>query len=601
MCGYLGVISTESIDKSKTESANNNLVCRGPDSRKDIFSSTNKYNRYEKNYNFNLIFNRLSILDLSEKADQPMYSEKFNSLVMFNGEIFNHVELRKELEERGVKFKTNHSDSEVVLLGISHFGLSFVNKLIGQFSIFFIDFGEMIVHLIRDRVGQKPLFYSTNSEGIFFGSNLKSVANVSNMKDYNYEAIGEYLSLGVVTSPNTIFKDIYKVEPAEIITYNLLEENKKVKKSKYWIIEDFVSNENFNHEEFHNLLNDAVKLRTNADVEVANFLSGGLDSTSIISVQKQNNIITNSFSVGYNDSKYDESEWFNEVAKKYNTNHSVKNIEGLITKDDIFNSIKAFDEPYADPSNVPSYILSKEISQYYKVAISGDGGDELFGGYTRTSEMLKNRNFMKNIYSKLFYVYPGFLGTGSNLQKHSSDIVKAYSSYFEDKKLLNLLNIKNENIIEKNYSFDVTSSYKKMQLIEYKLYLSEMMMLKVDRTSMANSLEVRSPFVDHRLIEYMLKHDESHIDRNNPKKILKELIKNDFNDDFLNRKKMGFVFNIEKWIYENLELVKERIISGKIIKRYNSNIVSTLEINKSRMNANRLWKILFLEEFFDGS
>jgi len=601
MCGYLGVISTESIDKSKTESANNNLVCRGPDSRKDIFSSTNKYNRYEKNYNFNLIFNRLSILDLSEKADQPMYSEKFNSLVMFNGEIFNHVELRKELEERGVKFKTNHSDSEVVLLGISHFGLSFVNKLIGQFSIFFIDFGEMIVHLIRDRVGQKPLFYSTNSEGIFFGSNLKSVANVSNMKDYNYEAIGEYLSLGVVTSPNTIFKDIYKVEPAEIITYNLLEENKKVKKSKYWIIEDFVSNENFNHEEFHNLLNDAVKLRTNADVEVANFLSGGLDSTSIISVQKQNNIITNSFSVGYNDSKYDESEWFNEVAKKYNTNHSVKNIEGLITKDDIFNSIKAFDEPYADPSNIPSYILSKEISQYYKVAISGDGGDELFGGYTRTSEMLKNRNFMKNIYSKLFYVYPGFLGTGSNLQKHSSDIVKAYSSYFEDKKLLNLLNIKNENIIEKNYSFDVTSSYKKMQLIEYKLYLSEMMMLKVDRTSMANSLEVRSPFVDHRLIEYMLKHDESHIDRNNPKKILKELIKNDFNDDFLNRKKMGFVFNIEKWIYENLELVKERIISGKIIKRYNSNIVSTLEINKSRMNANRLWKILFLEEFFDGS
>ena len=139
-----------------------------------------------------------------------------------------------------------------------------------------------------------------------------------------------------------------------------------------------------------------------------------------------------------------------------------------------------------------------------------------------------------------------------------------------------------------------------MQLIEYKLYLSEMMMLKVDRTSMANSLEVRSPFVDHRLIEYMLSHDESHIEKDNSKKILKDLIKNDFDKKFLNRKKMGFVFNVEDWIYNNLDLVKERIVSGKIMKIYNSNIVNILKINKSRMNANRLWKMIFLEEFFDG-
>ena len=225
----------------------------------------------------------------------------------------------------------------------------------------------------------------------------------------------------------------------------------------------------------------------------------------------------------------------------------------------------------------------------------------MFGGYTRTLEMLKNRSFAKNIYSKLFYIYPGVLGTGSNLQKHSSDIVRGYSSYFEDSKLLKLLNIKNENNFTENFSFDYLSSYKKMQLIEYKLYLSEMMMLKVDRTSMANSLEVRSPFVDHRLIEYMLSHDENHIDKDNPKKILKDLIKNDFDNKFLNRKKMGFVFNVEDWIYNNLDLVKERIMSGKIMKSYNSNIVNTLKMNKSRMNANRLWKMFFLEEFFDGT
>ena len=600
MCGYLGVLSVNDLDSMKTQAANSHLICRGPDSKKELSSSTNKYNNHEIDYKFNLVFNRLSILDLSEKADQPMYSEKFNTLVMFNGEIFNHAELRKELENDGVKFKTDHSDSEVVLLGISHKGLKFIDKLIGQFSIFFLDFENMIVHLIRDRVGQKPLFYSKNSEGIIFGSNLKSVAKLSKINQYNYMSIEEYLSLGVVTAPNTIFNNIYKVEPAEIITFSLLEKGINMKKSKYWEIENHIGNKSFNQEEFLNLLNDAVRLRVNADVEVANFLSGGLDSTSIIKIQKQNNIDTNSFSVGYGDNKYDESEWFNEVAKKYNTNHRVTNIDKHFSNDEIFNSIKIFDEPYADPSTVPSYILSKEISKHYKVAISGDGGDELFGGYTRTLEMLKNRSFAKNIYSKLFYIYPGVLGTGSNLQKHSSDIARGYSSYFEDSKLLKILNIKNENNFIENFSFDYLSNYKKMQLIEYKFYLSEMMMLKVDRTSMANSLEVRSPFVDHRLIEYMLSHDESHIEKDNSKKILKDLIKNDFDNKFLNRKKMGFVFNVEDWIYNNLDLVKERIMSGKIMKSYNSNIVNTLKINKSRMNANRLWKMFFLEEFFDG-
>ena len=601
MCGYLGVLSVNELDLMKTQAANSHLICRGPDSKKEVSSSTNKYNNHEIDYKFNLVFNRLSILDLSEKADQPMYSEKFNTLAMFNGEIYNHAELRKELENDGVKFKTDHSDSEVVLLGISHKGLKFIDKLIGQFSIFFLDFENMIVHLIRDRVGQKPLFYSKNSEGIIFGSNLKSVAKLSKINHYNYMSVEEYLSLGVVTAPNTIFNNIYKVEPAEIITFSLLEKGINMKKSQYWEIENHIGNKNFNQEEFLDILNDAVQLRVNADVEVANFLSGGLDSTSIIKIQKQNNIDTNSFSVGYGDNKYDESEWFNEVAKKYNTNHRVTNIDKHFSNDEIFNSIKIFDEPYADPSTVPSHILSKEISKHYKVAISGDGGDELFGGYTRTLEMLKNRSFAKNIYSKLFYIYPGVLGTGSNLQKHSSDIVKGYSSYFEDSKLLKLLNIKNENNFTENFSFDYLSSYKKMQLIEYKLYLSEMMMLKVDRTSMANSLEVRSPFVDHRLIEYMLSHDENHIDKDNPKKILKDLIKNDFDNKFLNRKKMGFVFNVEGWIYNNLDLVKERILNGKIMKSYNSNIVNTLKMNKSRMNANRLWKMFFLEEFFDGT
>ena len=601
MCGYLGILSTNEIDDAEAQIANNNLICRGPDSKKEISSSTNKYNNHLKNFNFSFIFNRLSILDLSEKADQPMYSKQFNTAVMFNGEIFNHAELRKELESEGVQFETDHSDSEVVLMGLSFKGLSFLDKLIGQFAVFFIDYENMVFHLIRDRLGQKPLFYSVTSEDIIFGSNLKSVARVSKNKEYSFESIGEYFSLGVVTAPNTIFKNIYKVEPAEIVTFNLLEEDLNPEKIKYWNIEGFVGNQNFDNEEFLSLLDDAVNIRVNADVDVANFLSGGLDSTSIIKIQKKNNVNTNSFSVGYKDSKYDESIWFNEVARKYNTNHRTKNIVNNFKLEDILNSVKVFDEPYADPSTVPSYILSKEISKYYKVAISGDGGDELFGGYTRTLGLLANRNNIQNIYSKLYYLYPPFLGTGSNLRKYSSDILKAYSSYFEDTKLLNLLGISTETKFNNKLVSDSPSNYKKMQVIEYKLYLSEMMMLKVDRTSMANSLEVRSPFVDHRLIEYMLNHKETHINGKNSKQILKNLINDDFDSSFLNRKKMGFVFNIEEWIYQNLDLVKDRLVNGKIIKSYNSNIINSLKINKSRMNANRLWKMFFLEEFLDGN
>ena len=597
MCGFIGFISQDEISKNKLNLSNDYLVCRGPDSRRDILSNTSMYNDLPYNYNFQLTFNRLSIVDLSENADQPMYSKKFNTFLMFNGEIFNHAVLRKDLEDKGLNFSTDHSDSEVVLLGLSYYGMDFISRLIGQFAISFIDLNKMKLFLIRDRVGQKPLFYSFSEKNIVFGSNLKSVGKMLSSLDVDEESLVEYFSLGVVTSPKTIYKNIFKVKPAEILEIDIGQDTVSHSKKIFWNIEDYIDNKIFEFEKFFPILENAIKIRVNADVEVANFLSGGIDSTSIVKIQTDQNIKTNTFSVGYKQGKYDESEWFEQAVDKYNTTHITKTIDGNFTNEEIISSIKIFDEPYADPSIVPSYLLSREIAKKYKVAISGDGGDELFGGYKRTMASINSSPILGNLFSKLFWLYPSKLGTGTQLRRHAKRLNNSYPAYFEDTKLLKLLNKKtlgSEKFFPKKR---IENRYKMMQVFEYNLYLSELMMLKVDRTSMASSLEVRSPFVDHRLIEYIVSHNTDYIDRNEPKKLLKSILKQDFNSTFLERKKMGFVFDIESWIFNNLDYINQKVESGKIVKDLNPKIVKQLTIFKSRMNANRLWKILVLEEY----
>jgi asparagine synthase (glutamine-hydrolysing) len=264
----------------------------------------------------------------------------------------------------------------------------------------------------------------------------------------------------------------------------------------------------------------------------------------------------------------------------------------------VMESTKIFDEPYSDPSTLPSYLISKLISEKYKVAISGDGGDELLGGYLRTAKVLKNSKipFATQIYN----LYPSIFGSGNRILQKSSDDLVAYSSFFQDKKLINLLGFDSSNIEFSQLFSTKYSPYKNFQLIEYKLYLTEMMMLKVDRTSMANSLEVRSPFVDHKLVEYILSTQTSYYDYKNPKSLLKTYIKDDFSDDFLGRRKMGFVFDVEGYIYKNYDKLFNELpeVENLGINKIN---IGKLRTVKSRINANRLWKILFLENYLKST
>ena len=598
MCGYIGKFSKKPIDYKHMDVCNELQICRGPDEKKLVADTVSNIFDSKNNNYFSFVFNRLRILDFSEYSSQPMFSKEFNSSIMFNGEIYNHSELRTYLEQQGINFYSDHSDTEVLLNGFSYLGINFVDKLVGQFSISFYDANSNELFLIRDRLGQKPLFYTYNSNEILFGSNLKSLIMMN--KDYriDLDSLGEYLDLGVVTSPKTIFKDYYKLQPSEFLVFDLNTYQVKTQK-KYWNIEEKVGSERFDLNEFHNLFSKSIQSREVADVDIATFLSGGIDSSSIIKNMNDRNVPINSFSVIYEDKKYDESKWSKLVADKYSNNHD----NSLLDLMDIFSvvnkSIEIFDEPYADPSTVPSYVISKKISEKYKVAISGDGGDELLGGYIRTNELMMPKRTSLNFLNFLNAFYPNFLGTGNNFKKYSNDLGFALSSYFSDNNFLNLLNFQYYSNFNDKFIKLIDDKYKTLLLTEYKFYLSEMMMLKIDRTSMANSLEIRSPFVDHRLVEYILTTENSYYDKKYPKSVLKNYLKKDFDSNFLNRKKMGFVFNIEDWIFNNFSNVKETILlntAGLDLKNLNQ-----LTLYKSRINANRIWKLYFLQVYLSST
>ena len=590
MCGFIGKLSYSNFDPDILNNCNKYIECRGPDSKVIKIS-------LDSDIKHCFIFNRLSILDLSAEANQPMVSKNTGNYIMFNGEIYNHNELRKSLMNDGIEFYTSHSDTEVILNGIEHEGINFISKLRGQFSIFYYDTNLGCAYLIRDRLGQKPLYYTSDNDSISFSSNLVSlVKSFDYSKSLNESSIDEYLVYGVVASPRTIFENFYKVEPATILKFNFVENKIEISKNKYWELEDYIDNKPFHLDNFFTILEESVQIRAQADVPIASFLSGGLDSTTITKFLSKMDQV-NTFSIVTDDQRYDESKWSNLASKKYKTKHQSINISSKISNKDILDSLSALDEPYADPSVVPSFILAREISKYFKVAISGDGGDELLGGYKRTFQTLSPKNNLDSFISKFYNFYPGIFGSGSFFLSKSSNSQVSYKSTLADEKLINLLkrnsNTYNDNIVLNN-NIDL---YKSLLINDYDFYLSEQMLFKVDRTSMSNSLEVRSPFLDHFLIQYIISHNTSYLNINQPKMILKDLLNEDFNESFTHRRKQGFVFNLESWIYNNLQFINETFENGIIVGNYFKNPIKKLSIYKSRINALRIWKLYTLENY----
>ena len=598
MCGFIGSVTNERISENFLESCNKRIECRGPDEK--IVLNNKTFGRNEQFHNF--IFNRLSIIDLSKQASQPMISEEFNTLMMFNGEIYNHRELRKNLESYKVNFKSSHSDTETLLNGLSYLGFDFLNDVNGQFSIFFQNIEKNEYFLIRDRAGQKPLYYSYSNDQLFFGSDLKSVSNLSNNFSINNDQLVNYLNFGTTINPNTFFENVQAVLPGECIKFSFNSDQQIIKDGfKYWELSKFLDEKRFKDEEFINLFEDSVWKRLESDVPISSFVSGGLDSTAVVKAlsKKSNNL--NTFSMVTDSKIYDETDYMKQVVDKYKTNHSIEIINSSINFEEIKSIVLSFDDIIYDPSIIPTYILSKNISKNYKVALSGDGGDELLSGYEHYKNFTSNKNFPRKFLNALYSFYPGYFGSGNNILKNSSDWKSAFSSYYCDRKLLGLLRIDDFESFEEIFLGNKEKNWKSLMLTDHKFFLNEMMLKKIDRSSMLNSLEIRSPFLDHRLFEYVASHTRT--DSNykfSAKKIIKDYLSEDFNNQFLERKKMGFSIDIVNLIEKNKSEIYETILDSELSNLYDLKFINNWLFINTRFNSLRIWKLYCISLYLNS-
>lgn len=592
------------------------LSPRGPDAK----------GKFTDHY-INLGHSRLSIIDLKERSNQPFFDKQTGNILIFNGEIYNFKEIKKNLiEQKRCLFSTS-SDTEVVLKSYAYYGLDCFEKFDGMFAIAIWDSKQSKLILARDRFGEKPLFYSLFSHNskkeISFASDLNSLKHSPKFNnEINKKSLKSYLINNYVNNSECFYNNSFNVEPGTILIF----QNNKVVKKKYFEIKNFFKKKNnyrkFDYEEFDEVLTQSIKSRLVSDVDIGVFLSGGLDSSLIASIIKKQNINFKSFTLGFEEPSFDESD-----KAEYMSNYlDIKNEKFLINEsnlDNIDKIIMGFGEPLADTSIIPTFLLSEFASKQVKVCLGGDGGDELFFGYdTYTASksfdilkkykldfILKNLKFLKDILpshkTKINYSYAikKFIDA-SNYKNENFFIHEFWRTINDNKSLSNILN-KNlfdeiKNIEIDHYDIDETqmdiNSHRNM--CDFKYFLERDILVKSDRCSMANSLELRSPFLSYDLFEYMSNLDpKEKFNSFNKKKILKKVAKKYIPEKLIRQKKRGFNAPVSQWINKKFgNYFKDLLYSDSLKKIFNtSQIELMLKENKERKdNGNQLFNIFCL-------
>ncbi|MDH5380597.1 MAG: asparagine synthase (glutamine-hydrolyzing) [Cyclobacteriaceae bacterium] len=582
MCGIVGGFSSKSFSPSKVEMQEclEILRFRGPDAQGDYYSECN-------DGLLSLGHTRLSIIDTSDQANQPMVSHSGKTVIVFNGEIYNYQYLRKELEHHDFTFRSN-SDTEVILNGFEYWGIDkTLQKLDGMFAFALFDFESQNLFLARDRFGKKPLYYY-NQEGQFlFSSDIRVFPKISNVKlSLNYHSLGYYFSELSTPMTSSIWKEVEKVPPATYLKYNL---RKGVLKKEYWTYQYTesctLSGEEI-QEHVEGLIAKAVKKRMVSDVGFSVLLSGGIDSSLVATkLAEEYSGRVNTFSVGFQNKNFDELVYANEVAEKINSNHHpivIDKIDYSILDD----LILEYGEPFADSSMIPSYLISREVAKTQKVVLGGDGGDELFGGYHNyylayKYDKVKNFGvFSKgaDIASKVFPSYrTKLLSQLLNytkvpeyqfLNRNMGFSVLELKQLFPEVDFTGVIDDEHKDILER---YSPASKHTVMNLMSssYRTRLANDYLVKIDRASMYASLEMRSPFLDKELAEFAFTLKPNQLFQNGePKSILKNIARKYYGNSFVYRKKMGFGIPIGDWFRKEGNKRLKEVLFGNTSKQF---------------------------------
>ncbi|MCP4146655.1 MAG: asparagine synthase (glutamine-hydrolyzing) [bacterium] len=621
MCGICGFYQLENeAGKDDLVRMNDRIIHRGPDD-----------DGYYFNKNVGLAARRLSIIDL-QTGHQPLASYSGKNWLTYNGEVYNFQELREELQAKGYVFKTK-TDTEVIVNLYEEYGTAFVKKLRGMFAVGIYDSKNHRLVLARDHVGIKPLYYhiKPGNKNLVFGSEIKCILEYPGVKrEINPKALDYFLTLEYIPAPFSIFKNINKLPAGHLLTY----EKGKLKIEKYWDVSDVhqrVGKEpDFPalKEEFRALLNESVKMRMISDVPLGAFLSGGVDSSAIVAsmaAQSQNKIKT--FSIGFEEKSYSELKYSDIVSKKFGTEHYTKNLSPNINE--LVHHLSGYlDEPLGDFSNFPTYLVSKTAREKVTVVLSGDGGDEIFGGYEHyiaqkiagTIDFGLFRPFHK-IMAKATHMFPP-----SELKKGFVNRVKRFSEGLENSYLnrhfrwmLFLANYQKTKLYSPDF---ISPEFKKILphrepfdkyfenckkyegitrdlYLDFKTYMVDNILVKVDRMSMVPSLEARVPLLDYKMVEFAFSLPSSYKVRGSTTKwFFKKAMEGILPDEIIYRRKEGFSIPIKNWLKTDLKDLMLEYLSEKRIKesgyfdyKYVEKLVA--EHLKGKQNhAHRLWSLI---------
>jgi asparagine synthase (glutamine-hydrolysing) len=618
MCGIGGVLYFDNnriVEQPMLKRMADTIYHRGPDDE-----------GFYIDRNAGLCFRRLSIIDLNT-GHQPMTSSRSGLTIVFNGEIYNFPELRELLLKKGYVFRTA-TDTEVILYLFEEYGVNCLGYLRGMFAFAIWDPANKQLFCARDRFGIKPLFYYSDNEKFVFGSEIKVILNAGNIdRTISFDALDSYFAFSYISGNLSVYESVRKLFPGHymLITFN---GKPDIQIRRYWDIKfepDYSKTEEYWTEEIENCLNETVKMHMISDVPLGAFLSGGIDSSAIVSFMARNSRLpVKTFSIGFSDKKIDELPYARLVAKKFGCQHhevvvepeSISVLPGIIS---------CFDEPFADSSAVATYFVSKIARENVTVALSGDGGDELFAGYNHYTYLSKLHSFPFHINSPFFgkIFWSGLHGIiprdmkgkkATYLFSTGKDYLGAYLYNYSMKERRKMFLHDHDKVVLSNGSelykaglireADKSDFVSNMQFLDMKTYMVDSILTKVDRTSMMNSLEVRVPLLDHKFAELTFRIPSGlKLKGNEQKYIFKKTIAPSMPEAIMNRSKQGFSIPLSSWFKNDLaEYVNDTLLSPnprlseyldkKFVRRFIKDSLA-----KERNVNSQIWSLLCFEEW----